>query len=378
MPQQLEQCLDVDGKKWRGYFRDPVSGVIYFQKQVEKKRARFSTGIKSPSHCITEIELKKIERIALAELAAIMRGEKIKSKAEPVIADEIERIKDDYQKRAKSGDIAHHTLNTVNSSYAKLLPFWSRGFPKTITKEKWTEYQDWFEKQYPGENQFNVTKYMKVLVSHCIERGLLLHRPKIRDRHAKKQREARKRAKARVYIDQEILALDKACESDFERLAIRLGYMMGFRISDVVNLSWERIHLKRKTPFISFTEGDDKADYEGRTPIPDDISEILARLTRESKWVFPQKLNLDQHIRPQQFDFIKIKELAKVKWGTFHSLRHYRLSKDFKDPRYTSMQVCLIRRVSLDTAKEHYVHTEESDLELMRNAGSLVNLGRGQ
>ena len=292
----------------------------------------------------------------------------------PKLKDEIAKVRRWYHSRAEAGDISKGTVTAMDLSYRKLEPFWGALAPSEISKEKWDQYQDWFYENYPGQDCSNMKKFFSVLVSHCLERGLLERRPTIKDRNAKRQRENRKRKKARVFTDAEILQLDKSCSTDKERLGVRLAYMMGFRISDVVNLSWDRINLDAEIPYISFTEGDDKADFQGKCPIPDPIVALLRTMPQEHpRWLFPKIRKPSEHWKTQSFDALwrQVKRRAGVDHGTFHGLRHYRLTRDFKDPRFTAAQVCLVRRVSLKTASDHYIHPELSDLAKLRNAGVL-------
>lgn len=367
MAQLFEPIKDENGNQLKHFKRDSVTKIIYRHEMISGINFRFSTG---------ETEISKAQKRANVKIAEYFRKGRDKASIQSLIKDELELVRRHYKESAESGSIAVGTYVSTKNAILKLLPFWGNLLPLEISKEKWSQYQDWYEATYEGQNQFNTTKTMKILVTHLIERGILLRRPTIRDRNAKKSSEKRKKLKSRVFTDAEILAIDASCNGDIEQAGIRMMYMMGFRIGDVVNLSWDRIHLEEKVPYIRFTEGDDKADFQGMCPIPDDVVSILKRMERISKWVFPKKSNPLEHWKPQSFDqrWRKIRGRSKVEHGSCHDLRHFRLTRDFKNKDFTSAQVCLVRRISLKTAYDHYIHAEMSDLELLRNAGSINNL----
>jgi integrase len=289
---------------------------------------------------------------------------------------EFEEVLAYYKSSTKAGDIEPGTVRVLEQAFSKLCTFWNEKEPSEITRANWESYLDLFEIEFPGASMFNVKKYMGVLISHLLEKGLISKRPSIRDRNAKRDREKRKHKKSRVLTDDEILALESACESQLEKLALKFGYQMGFRISDVCKVSWERIVWSAEVPYIRFTEGDDKAGLDAVCPISGEIEEILLAMQPDSfnkKWIFPMLKNSEKHWKPQSLDAIwrKIKRRAKLAWPTFHSLRHKCLTRDFKDRRFTALQVCKMRRVSMKIAEEHYVHSEMSDLALLKDSGKI-------
>lgn len=293
---------------------------------------------------------------------------------------DFEEVASYYESSAKAGDIEWATVKALKISFAKLQPYWDNKEPIDISKVEWEKYLDWYELKYPSHTQFNVKKFMGILLSHLLEKGLVSKRPSIRDRNAKRDREARKKKKSRVFTDDEIIALENACIDDMERLSLRLGYQMAYRISDVCWLSWERINLDSEVPYVNFSGSDDKAGFQGKTPISSDVLSILQDLKNKvpsnCAFVFPQKRDPSKPIKTQVMDSIwrKLKVRGGLSYGTFHSLRHYRLSRDFKNPAFTANQVCLMRRISMNTAEQHYIHAELSDLIKLKDSGSIENL----
>lgn len=280
------------------------------------------------------------------------------------IAHEIDLILAEYKQRLDSGDISKNTYRSANYSFGKIKKFWGHLKPSYITKERWVKFQTKYDERF-HENQFNICKFFTILVRVLYEKGLLEKKPQIKNQFARRERDTRRKLKNWLYSDDQIKALESACLDDKERLATRLGHKLAFRISDVVQLTWDRIILEGKVAFIEFGGSDDKAGAIARCPLTQDLVELLLRLPKVSRWVFPQKNNPDQHILTQQFDFNGIKARASIKKGGFHDLRRYRLSLDFKNPRLTASIVCKLRRISMAVALESYIKTNDDDLALL-------------
>lgn len=373
MPQTLQKCFDESERELAGWRWDADSKCVYHYKTIHRKDFRFSTGVRSETAVISQAILNKAIREANAEITRRIKAEENDKTFKPFLREIIAKVRKSYEDRPTIEGKKNHTLNTVNSSFDKIEEYWGTLFPDQITSQEWGLFQDWFDKKYPGYNSFNVTKYMRILRNYCIEIGQLKLKPRIIDRNAKIQKKKRKAKKGWVYTHADIIALDeKGCVNDMERIIIRLGYQNAFRISDALNIEWAKFRFSLRVPTYKF-DGEDKEETENAVPLTEDLVLLIQAYPKVegSPFLFPQKGNSLKPLMPQQFDFDAIKTRAGVTRGTFHSLRHYRLSNDFKDPKLTAAQVCLIRRITLATASEHYIHTDVRDLELMQNTGDL-------
>lgn len=382
MPQQLQKCLNEVGNELQGWRWDPESKCIYHYKTIDKHNLRFSTGVKfekPEQDAVAKIPnaiLNKAIREANLEISRRLKSEESSKSVKPLLREIIAKIIKRYEAKPNPTYKKNHTLNSVRSSFAKLDQYWGPLFPDQITSEGWDEFQDWWDLQYAGFNSFNVTKHMRILRNECIERGYLSLKPKIIDRNKKVQRLKRNKKKDWVYTNQEIFDLDqKGCATDQERIVVRFGYQNAFRITDALSIKWSQLYLGRKVAIYKF-QGEDKAETYNGAPITDELRELLNNhpKTQGSDFVFPQRSNYLKHITPQGFDFEAIKTRAGVTRGTFHALRHFRLSTDFKNHKFTTIQVCLLRRISLREAFENYVHADQGDMELLQNAGSLSTI----
>lgn len=358
--QKFEQCTDDKGNAVFGYKRDVRSGFIYFIKMIKGHHFRESTG---------EKELRKAVRKANTVVADFFRDQELNRTKRFLCGDLIKEIIKRYEKKKTVDGRKNHTLNTVKSSFVKIKEYCESDYADQISTQHWDRFQDWFDETYPDLNTFNVCKYYRVMANFAVEKGILKLRPKIEDRNAKLLEARRKAKKDWVYTDEEIVSLDQACMSDLEKLVVRTGYQMGFRISESLSMEWGKINFEDKNYY--WNGLDNKQDFSGTTPISDEVFEVLCRMPRKGRWVTPQLRNSEKCMVQQQFDFETIKKRASVTRGTPHALRHYCLSRDFKDPGLTAAQVCLMRRITLETAQRHYIHTAAADLEMLRNTGSL-------
>jgi integrase len=283
------------------------------------------------------------------------------------LGEEIDLLLQNYEIRFKSKDISLNSLRAAKHSLGKLKIFWGHHHCEKLNKETWEKFQIKYDEKY-HETQFNLCKFATVLANFLYNKGAISKKPEIKNMFARRERDARRKKKNWLLTKEQIEALDKACRTDKEKLGIQLGHRLAFRISDVVNLSWERIVIVsgENRAFIEFSGEDDKAGFVGRCPLPNDLVELLLRIEKKGPWVFPQSRDPSVHLITQQFPFNEIKKRAKLpeKCG-FHDLRRYRLSLDFKNTKLTPALVCKMRRISLPIAMENYVKTNDEDMDLI-------------
>lgn len=263
-----------------------------------------------------------------------------------------------------SGDISKSTFKAARNSLQKIKKYWCEFSADQITKEKWSEFQIKYDSESGGV-QFNLNKYMTVFVKFLFSKGSISKKPEIKNIFSRRERDLRRKAKNWLYTKDQVDSLMAACQDDKERFAIHLGSRLAFRISDCVQLSWERIKLDGKVAYIEFNGSQDKSGAIAKCPLPSDMVEILLRIPKVSLWVFPQSRNINQNIKTQQLPFNAIKKRAGIDKGGFHDLRRYRLSLDFKNAALTPALTCKLRRISMAVAMENYIKTNDDDLERM-------------
>jgi len=359
-----EQEIETYKAKLKEGFRgDARSKIIYHVKQYDKVMLKFSCKTKSPAVAY---------RAAPAEVKK--RLEKPEDKAKRVhslISDEIEKYEAIRNKDLEAGEIEASTFAVIRRALKPINDYFGPQFPEIFEADDWPDTwdkfcEDWRSKN-PGETMFNVVKYATAFTRHLHNRGVIRVRPQIFDRHFKKEKLRLKKKRQRIYTTDEAKDILNNPPSLRDRIIGRLGYENAFRIDDCCTLEESQINLDQDDPYVQF-QGEDKAGTFIKAPLSkklrSQISEWIDTLKRdgiESQYLFPQLRNPKQPIKPAQVEFTKVIRAAGVNYGTHHILRHTRLTLDFGNPNIPQLMVCLLRRVSLRTAQEHYIHPTKSD-----------------
>lgn len=100
--------------------------------------------------------------------------------------------------------------------------------------------------------------------------------------------------------------------------------LTGLRVGELANLTWDDADVARKKLHIQSKDGWSPKTYQIRTiPMHPIVAEILARLTKKSKYVFAspegRKLNTDNL---QKRYFSRLAKKINLKNATIHTLRH--------------------------------------------------------
>ena len=282
------------------------------------------------------------------------------------LAEEIDLLLANYEVRFKSEDIRLNTLRSARHSLEKIKLYWGHHEPSKISEPLWEKFQLKYDEKFPGETQSNLQKFMTVLVKFLLKKGSISKKIEIHNMFSKREESNRKKKKNWVFSADDIKALYKACENDKERLAVGLGERLAFRISDCVSLTWERVVVAQgdDVSFIRFA-GEDKAKKTVDIPVPETLMELLLKIPKTSRWIYPQARNPEQHLITQQLCFNPIRDRAGLKKGGWHDLRRYRLSADFNNPEIPHALTIELRRIEFNTAKKHYIVTTKKDLRLM-------------
>lgn len=380
----LTSALDGKGNPIPNWFVDTRTSKPYliFRQKISGHAFKISTGETdfAAAKSIANKEIKEFFKKTPEQIRA-EKDKKIRKLNADLMPEFLEKLKANY----KSEIIAKGTWTAYHAAHNRVYIFYREFFPEDQTVALWDSFQDWAESTYAGQVQSNLVKYYNKYQSFLIEAGIITARIKITNKFKDREKKKLKAKKSRIFTREEIVRLRKATPLE-SRLMFDLGYEMAFRISDCVRLTWDRCDLRERhsefkkakpdlskvLPVIRFSFGTDKATTRDLSvPISDNVYKGLARLKKEqageSKWVFPQARDKTKPLKPQQFDWPKVRKDSAVTYGTYHTLRHTRLTLDFKNANYTATQVMLVRRVSYEVALEHYIHVSDSDLRLLRN-----------
>jgi integrase len=345
------------------YYYDEKSKVIYFIRKTQNEYMKFSTRVKYDGSASCLIKAARVVSVREKEKKEI----KVKSK-NPINNILIGEHLDLMKERAIQDGLSKATLTSYDVSFKHLKEYFEGYAVDEVTSEEWLKFLGNFRERNPGLRLFNITKHFKKLINYLHENGLILKKPKIHNPYNNKERVDRKKKRHRIYTPGEILQMDAVCTED-QRLALWLGYEMGFRLDDCVKLRWDRINFHEKT--ITFFGDENKTNFVGRVPVSDTCLLLLKDRKKhsESDFVFHQATDKDKPIKTQQLAFEEVVRSSGVGYGSFHLLRHTRLTEDFGNKNLDNALVIKIRRVSLKVALEHYIHPTDSDLESFRNTG---------
>jgi integrase len=342
------------------YYFDAKSKIIYYLRKTNNEIVKFSTGIKYEN----DNSLVKASRVVSAKEKVHTEKSKKKNTLNKVMSEHFE----DFLLRSEQKGDSKGTLIAKRGSVKYLNDFFGICLPEEVTIEKWLEFTGYVQKINPGYVMFNLTKNMKAVLNHLHAEGVILKKPKIFNPNQNKEDARRKKKRNRIYTPQEIVRLDKHCTDD-QRLALWLGYDMGFRLDDCVKLTWDRCTLLGKKPVIEFYGDENKTKFSGSIPISDNVLGLLQARKKESDsvWVFPLKGDKTKPMLPQAIRFEDVVRSSGVDYGSHHLLRHTRLTEDFSNKDISDTLVMKVRRVSMRVALEHYIHPSDEDLELLRN-----------
>ena len=156
------------------------------------------------------------------------------------------------------------------------------------------------------------------------ERGIQMTNPCARSKPLKDERQKAKR-RPPTYAQQEIDQLLAHCR-EFEKTAFATLLLTGLREQELYFLTWPDVDLKNPKKASIRVTGDGKddfspKDYEERNlPIPKDLADLLKKLPRNSRWVFPNTKG--QRLTGLLRRLKEIAARAGVESATLHKFRH--------------------------------------------------------
>jgi integrase len=377
-PQQITVYGELLESNFQGQALAPH--YIYYKKMIDRVLYKFST-----SQTIPALAYKFAPKM----LKDKMDEEKKPTLSRNIFRDYFPQFLDFKKKQVADGEIKLATVKVIERTEPKILDFWRNKFLNKLDErydvkrknlecweKQFDEYVKWFRENYPKETMFNALKYLNAYVNWMHRNGLIRRRINFKDPNAKVERKKRKVENTKILSDSEIQSLlEKANQR--QQLAILFGYFMAFRISDVTELSWDRINLDPDDPYIEFL-GDDKEETFGRAPINGPLFIALVELKKvaKSKWVFPQRRNPEKHFWPQNLYMEVLFEKAGLPDESFHILRHTRLTLDFGNPKIPDSDVMIMRRVSYEVALDHYLHpNKDSRKRMVESESSQLSVG---
>lgn len=353
------------------FYIDLKSGVLQFIKRIDGKYFARSTGVRFDGrrNPVPVGLVKKAKEAANIKLKRDVNSKKVRA----LISVEADSYLNLREQECSRGEIDPKTLGVIKRAMNRIKLFWGDMRPEEISRDSWQLFVEWHEGEYPGETLFNVKKYFRHFCRYLHERvvsgrSLLPAIPTLKDPNARRERVARNKRKERIFTDDEVTAILKACE-DRDRLIVLLMYTMAFRISEACELDWKHLKLDAEDPHYIFDEENNKARLAGSQALHSDVYKCIQNIYKNGEWVFPQQRDVAKALKPQMIDWAKIKKDSGVTWPwSPHTFRHTCLTRLFSDPKLAQVAIMKCFRVSYKVALENYIHIEPATRATLRDA----------
>lgn len=260
---------------------------------------------------------------------------------------------------ATKTDMRQGTIDSIKYSGKNLMPFFGSIVPAEITPKLWEEYIVTMRKTAPERRFFNEWKWFNMFITFLMDNSYLYRKPKLRNPDPKRTESGK------VYSMAEIHALLESAEPDL-KLQILMGYTMGMRIGEILNLWWDRISLKKRT--ITLREADTKIKRKRVFGIADEVFTLLSERDIKTGPLFPSPNDHRSSVAKggNKTAWSTCRRNAKVT-GRFHDLRHTFLTNAFKNAKgkIDSMLICEYAGLSIEQAQQTYLHFDEEDTRLV-------------
>lgn len=335
-------------------FYDPANGIIHFRTFINGKKITRSTRVQGFSGGELDpaairkarAESRKIQKKLFSE-SGVVHGRKL---FEDYWQDWINAKKSQWSKRYQQD------IEDVGRLY--FLPAFGHKFPEEINQ---SVFDRWVErtrdlKENPTMRLRKHKAYLTLFLNYLHRSGAISKAPRF-------DNPDRLPASRKTFTRQEINKLLEHASEDL-RVQIQLGYRMGMRKGEILNLRWDRIFWDER--LIRLQAADTKTKKARAIPLPEDIAEaLLLRLSayEGSPWVFP---SIKDYRRPQatnQTAWAACKKRAGVK-GRFHELRHT-CATQMAHSNISPTIACRILGMSLEVYDKVYCQPTEDQI---RNA----------
>lgn len=368
MKQKLIPYIDDSGKRHDTFFEDARTGIIYFKKDHNGKRIKFSTKVHKSKFVVAKKEAnKEFDR-------RIGKGPKVRTHS--LIKDEVDLwlLKKDSEGHDRS------TMYNIKRAGFHIKEFWGDLFPSEITQDKVVEWYTFWNENHSDIDMENAVKYMKNFCRYLSQkavdgRPLLAVIPRIVDPNHKTIRRRRKKAKANIFTQEDLKKILKTAESEEHQLIVLFMYTMASRVTETLSLSFDtEILLDRNPPIYQWSDGQNKADLEGFHALHPILIERLKKLYKKrisegTTRLFPQQNDNTKPLREQQIDWAAWRSRADIGWHwSPHTFRHTCLSNLFNDEKNPQALICKLYRVSIKVAMDTYIKPTQEGIAKMRDS----------
>lgn len=366
-------------KGHKNYYRNPISGIIYFKKD----------GIKVSTNETQILRAKKSAEIKIAEkFRSATKSEILRHRAK-IKNPFIEHVWNDLMD-SKRTEVEKSTMRNYHKSWAYGFgPFWKDKTMKDLTDDNILKYKAWYLETHPTRKFEHTYVHFGMMARFAFRKRIINEMPSLdilKNLDEIISKISRRPRVGRVYLSEERTALIEAADNYYNtkmggttpkhkklimqraKLGVRLGLKCGLRKMEALSLPKEKIDLKRKVVHV----WSQKNHKWREVPLTDEmVTEFKKQieLAGDSKWVFPMPSNPGRHISSQIFDkvWVRVKRLAGVKGkARFHDLRHTFASMTAED-NWPPITACEVLDMSLDEYQNTYAKTSAAKkAEMMR------------
>lgn len=351
----MKKLTEVSGHK--DLKRDPDSGKIYVRmfRQARKKELFKSTRTDNLR------EARKIADVLIQDYLGL------KPKTSQIKL--IEDLWVEYLETKSDKSLA--TIDSIKNSGKHLIPFFGQNLPAEISSEYWEKYISVKRKNSPDRRFFNDWKWFGMFLGYLRENRYIDRKPKLRNPDPKRTESGK------VYSTDEVSRLLSNSNADL-RLHILMGYTMGMRIGEILNLTWDRVDMVKQV--VHLRAQDTKIRRARSFKLSKEVFELLGNCPSRTGPVFPSPRDPGKTVgrSGNKSAWKTCKRVSNVV-GRFHDLRHSFLTRAFKSSKgkVDLMLICEYAGLSIEQAQETYLHFTHEDTGVVAEL-VVLNNGSGE
>jgi integrase len=232
------------------------------------------------------------------------------------------------------------------------IPFFGRLKPDQVDEAAWSRYVSMKRRTQPKLKLKNHRQYLAEFM-HYLHRNQLVDRvPRFHNPDGE--------ISPKLVLNRRQAILLQRYASPTLRLQIRMGLLMGMRLSEVMKLQWARIDFKAN--LIRLRAEDTKTKKARVVPIVGPVRRSLERLhkSRQSEFVFASPVDKSKPVASNKTAWHLACEKVGVDCG-FHSLRHTCATR-MAGSKISPAHACRILGMSLEIYDKVYCKPSDSDL----------------
>jgi len=332
-------------------FYDPSNGIIHCRTFVNGRKITRSTKVRMfTDEGVDQGAIRKARAEARKIQKKLILGDP-KQRGRKLFEDLWHEWVD--QKKSQWSDRYYRDIEDVGRLY--FLPAFGHKLPGEVTEEVFDRWVKRIreEKNNPKMRLKKHKAYLTLFLNY-------LHRLKLIPNAPKFDNPDRVPGHRKTYTKDEIQALLKNASMDL-RLQIKIGYRMGMRKGEILNLRWNRIDWEESV--IRLQAQDTKTKKPRIIPIPKDIlKELESRVEASSPlWVFPSIKDKRKPQTTNETAWAACKRRAGVQ-GRFHELRHT-CATQMAHSNISPGIACRILGMSLEVYDKVYCQPSETQIK---------------